>query len=93
MSKIVPNFSNFLQILKIVLELLLTTLGDIVSVSKAKNYSGLNLFHPEFENKYFTLFWLSFMSKIVPNFSKFFTDPQNRSRIAADTLGGHSECI
>ena len=56
MSEMVPNFSNFLHILKIAPELLVITLGDIVSVSKAKNYSGINLFHPEFKNKCFTLF-------------------------------------
>ena len=44
MSKIVPNFSNILHILKIGPKLLLTPLGDIASVSKAKIYGGTNLF-------------------------------------------------
>ena len=36
MSKIVPNFSNFLHILKFGPELVLMPLGDIESISKAQ---------------------------------------------------------
>ena len=71
MSKIVPNFSNSLHMLKVVLGLLLTSWGDIVSVPKAKILWWNNLLDPEFKNMYFTLFRLSFMSEMVPNFSNF----------------------
>ena len=42
---------------------------------------------------YFTLFWLSFMSKVVPNFSNFLHILKIVLGLLRTPLVGHSECI
>ena len=92
MSKTIPNFRFFFHILKIGVHLVLIPLGTKRVYLRITTHSGLILCDPKYKNMYFTLFCLSFMMKIIPNF-RFFLYPQNRFKIGTDTFGGQRVCI
>ena len=88
MSKTLPNFLKILHFCKIGHIMLLILLGgprecikDIIST--VEDFCGI----ADWKTR-ISLFWMSFMSKILPNFLEIFTSLQNRSYTAIDSLGG-----